>query len=319
MLKNKWLLTILIAVVVFAGIWRMQKGKSGQGAAISQEITPEIGNIKLSVVTTGIVEPQNRLEIKPSINGRIEEILVKEGVAVKKGDILAWMSSTERAALVDAATSQGEQTRQYWEEVYKKTPIISPIDGDVIVRSFQPGQTITTNEALVVLSDRLIVSAQFDETDIGRVKVGQRAVIRLDAYPGNQISGHVDHIAYESKVVSNVTIYDVDIVPEEVPAFFRSGMSTNVEVIEQSREGVLLIPLSAIQEGNGQKTVMARKKKGGRIEKRAIEVGLTDNSNAEVISGLSPADIVVVKDQRYVPVKRQETNSPFMPSRRRSQ
>jgi macrolide-specific efflux system membrane fusion protein len=286
---------------------------------ISQEISPEIGDIRLTVTTTGVVEPQNRLEIKPSISGRIEDILVKEGSAVKKGDILAWMSSTERAALVDAATSQGSQERQYWEDVYKRTPIISPIDGEVIVRSFEPGQTITTSEALLVLSDRLIVSAQFDETDIGRVKIGQKAVISLDAYPDNKIKGKVDHIAYESQLVNNVTIYDVDIVPEEVPEFFRSGMSANVEVIEKCRRDVLLIPVGAVQDKDGERYVLVKKKQANGIERRRIEVGLTDTNNAEVISGLAQTDIIIVNDQEYTPIQRQELGgSPFMPSRRRS-
>ncbi|MFH1776545.1 MAG: HlyD family efflux transporter periplasmic adaptor subunit [Candidatus Omnitrophota bacterium] len=320
MLKNKALLIISVGVVVLIGAGYFYKTQySTKKNTISQEISPEIGNIRLTVTTTGVVEPQNRLEIKPSIAGRIEEILVKEGSMVKKGEILAWMSSTERAALVDAATSQGDQARQYWEDVYKRTPIISPIDGEVIVRSFEPGQTITASEPLLVLSDRLIISAQFDETDIGRVQVGQKAVITLDAYPKNKIKGMVDHIAYESELVNNVTIYDVDIVPQEVPEFFRSGMSVNVEVIEKSRKEILLIPVGAIEDEEGKKYVMIKKKQGSGIEKRQIEVGLTDASNAEIISGISISDIVIVKDQKYSPIKKRETGTnPFMPSRRRN-
>lgn len=307
----------MVSVIVIGYFYKIQH--STKKDIITQEINPEIGNIRLAVTTTGVVEPQNRLEIKPSINGRIEEILVKEGSVVKKGDVLAWMSSTERAALVDAAASQGERTRQYWEDVYKKTPIISPIKGKVIVRSFEPGQTITTSEPLLVLSDLLIISAQFDETDIGRVKIGQKAIIILDAYPKNKIKAMVKHIAYESQLVNNVTIYDVDIVPQEVPEFFRSGMSANVEVIEKFLREVILIPVRAIRDEDGNRFVMIKKKQGNGIEKRQIQVGLTDTSNAEVLSGLSISDIVIVKDQKYFPIKRREAGTnPFMPSRRRS-
>ena len=317
MLKNKYFLIISIAVIFVFTLVLFNRGRNKDNGGVTQEISPYLGEISLTLTTTGVVEPQNRLEIKPSIGGRIEEILVKEGDKVKKGDILAWMSSTERAALVDAATSQTDQTRQYWEDVYKKTPIISPIDGEVIVRSFEPGQTIATTEPLLVLSDRLIVSAQFDETDIGRVKVGQDAVITLDAYPAIEIKGRVDHIAYESELVNNVNIYDVDILPQEVPEFFRSGMSANVEVIEKSRQGVLLIPIKAIEDDAGKKFVTI--KNGRRTERRQIEVGLTDSNNAEVVSGLTASDTVIVKDQKYLPLKRQEAGtSPFMPSRRRN-
>ncbi|MFH1061835.1 MAG: efflux RND transporter periplasmic adaptor subunit [Candidatus Omnitrophota bacterium] len=318
MLKNKLFLGVIISLVCLGSIGYFYKTKNSAAEnGLFQEINPEIGNIQLTVSTTGVVEPQNRLEIKPSISGRIEEILVQEGDGVKKGDILAWMSSTERAALIDAAISQGDQTRQYWEEVYKKTPIISPIDGKVIVRTFEPGQSITTSDALLVLSDRLIVKAQFDETDIGRVKIKQQASITLDAYPKDKIKGTVDHIAYESQLVNNVTIYDVDIVPLAVPEFFRSGMSANVEVIENSRTGVILIPLEAVRDEDGKKFVMIKKKQGKGSEKRQVKSGLTDINNAEIISGLTLADIVIIKDQKYVPKKQETGTNPFMPSRKK--
>ena len=84
--------------------------KSGSRANIKTDvINPSTGDVGVTVVTTGIVEPRNRLEIKPSISGRIEEILVNEGELIKKGDVLARMSSTERATLIDAARSQGEE------------------------------------------------------------------------------------------------------------------------------------------------------------------------------------------------------------------
>src|SRR5262249_40126931 len=149
------------------------------------------------------IQPQNRLEIKPPIGGRIEKILVEEGHIVKTGDILAIMSSTDRAALLDAARMQGAEALKSWDDVYKATPLLAPIDGEVIVKSVNPGQTVTPTDDVVVLSDRLIVQAQVDETDIGKVKLGQAAAISLDAYPKIHVRGTVDHIYYESKVVSN--------------------------------------------------------------------------------------------------------------------
>lgn len=92
----------------------------------------------------------------------------------------------------------------------------------MIVRAVEPGQTVTSVDAVIVLSDRLIVKAQVDETDIGRVKTGQKATVSLDAYPREEIGADVDHISYESKLVNNVTTYEVDILPGEVPAVFRT-------------------------------------------------------------------------------------------------
>lgn len=316
MFKTRSIAMIAIVALSLAMVFLFFRVRTNTNSqSTTEEVHPVVGDIKLTVITTGVVEPQNRLEIKPSINGRAEEILIKEGDKVKKGQILARMSSTERAALVDAARSQGDEALDYWEEVYKQTPIISPIDGEVIVRSIEPGQTVTTNDTLLVLSDRLIVNAQFDETDIGRVRVGQEAVIALDAYPNVKIKGIVDHIAYESQLINNVTIYDVEIVPRRVPPFFRSGMSANVEVVEKKREGAILIPVEAINRDQGITYVKVRKKPENTIEERVVEIGLSDEKSVEVVSGLTTEDILIVQD-KIVSLKKKPTGTnPFFPFR----
>ena len=311
--KMIFFLILLTVFLILFILWR--KGKPMQ-RVMTEIINPSIGDVVVTVTTTGIVEPQNRLEIKPSISGRIEEILVEEGDSVKKGDILAWMSSSERAALIDAERSQGEEALAYWEEVYKKTAIVSPIDGEVIVRAVEPGQTVTTADAVLVLSNRLVISAQFDETDIGRVRIGQTALIMLDAYPDIKIEGVVDHIAYESEIVNNVTIYDVDILPKEVPEILRSGMSVTVEVVEKASGGVITVPSNAIHYDGKRQFVLVKDKRGRTVERDVI-VGLNDDKNAEIISGLTSGDSIIVEDSLYLPSKKSSRTNPFMPSRKK--
>lgn len=278
-----------------------------------QTIQPKIGTIKKTITTTGTVNPQNRLEIKPPIAGRIEEILVSEGAFVHTGDILALMSSTDRAALLDAAMLKGTEEQAYWQEVYNTTPLIAPIDGTVIVRSVEPGQTITTTDAVIVLSDRLIIEADFDETDIGEIKIGQKAVISLDAYENVTIKATVDHIAYESELINNVNIYSVDIVPENVPDVFRSGMSANVEVITTEKQEVLTLPIEAVNERGGQNYVLIE----DAISKEAIEVsilvGIQDEENYEIISGLSQKNTVIAPTSKSFTLKKSNAGAnPFM-------
>lgn len=304
------LVIIVLAVFVLLSVRRNEF--SSQNCVKSKIINPIIGDIAVMITTTGVAEPRNRLEIKPSIGGRIDKVLVREGDCVKEGEILAWMSSTERAALVDAAQSQGKETLEYWEEVYKETPIISPIDGEVIVRSVEPGQTVTNSEAVMVLSDRLIVNAQFDETDIGRVKVGQKARIKLDAYPDIKLEGTVDHIAYESKTINNVTIYDVDILPEEIPEVMRSGMSVTADVIEKARNNVITIPLNALKY-KGNSVFVLVKMQQARVIEQFVTVGLNDEKNAEILEGISPEDNIIVQDDTYLLKRKSLGTSPFMP------
>ena len=314
--KGKYFIALALFVaflIVFISI----KKRGTKSEFTTSEIKSRVADIQIAVSTTGVVEPQNRLEMKPPINGRIEEVLVREGEKIKRGQILAWMSSTERAALLDAARAQSEEKVKYWEDVYKATPLISPIEGEVIVRAVEPGQTVISSDPVIVLSDRLIVSAQFDETDIGRIKIGQKAFITLDAYPGIKIEGVVDHIAYESELVSNVIIYNVDILPQQTPEFFRSGMSANVQVIEKAREDVVIIPLEAIYTEGGKTFVNAKKSSEAAPKKREVKIGLKDEKYAEVISGLTAEDIVVFRGQNYIPQKKKTGTNPFMPFRGR--
>ncbi|MDD5439819.1 MAG: HlyD family efflux transporter periplasmic adaptor subunit, partial [Candidatus Omnitrophica bacterium] len=279
---------------------------------------PELGSIQTVITSTATVQPQNRLEIKPPINGRIEQILVKEGETVKVGQILVWMSSTERAALLDAARARGAETLKYWEEVYKPTPLMAPIDGEVIVSKDEPGQVVTSGDAVVVLSDHLIVQAQVDETDIGKIRTGQKADISLDAYPQIKITGTVNHIYYESQVVNNVTIYQVDMMPDTVPDVFRSGMSATVSVVVEARDGVLTLPLAAVKRDKEGPYVLITREPGKEPVRRPVKCGLSDDKNIEIVSGLTADDKVLMITEKYKgPQASSQSTNPLSPFGRR--
>ncbi|MBL8013094.1 MAG: HlyD family efflux transporter periplasmic adaptor subunit [Candidatus Omnitrophica bacterium] len=313
--RKKWIgMIIVVLTVVVWWAWGHAKHASRQNE--QRIVSPHRGDIRKVVTTTGSLLPKNRLEIKPPVSGRLEQILVQEGDSVKAGQTIAWMSSTERAALLDAARGQGEESLKYWQEVYKPIPLIAPIDGEVIVGTIQPGQTLTTADPVVVLSDRLIVRAQVDETDIGRIQKGQKATISLDAYPDTRIDATVDHIYYESQVVNNVTIYKVDLLPSDVPVFFRSGMSANIEFVQESKENILVLPISAVQKKDGESFVLRRDSRG-KVEKRDVEIGLEDDRNVEIVSGVTEDDEIVLRTQKYSPPKASSGGNPMMPQRRK--
>lgn len=316
-MNKKWKIRLFVLIILAIGVFIIA-GKRKKPEVIIKEVIPVYGSISIFISTTGTVAPQNRLEIKPPINGRIEEILISEGQKIKTGRILAWMSSTERAALLDAARSKGEEEFLYWKDVYKAAPLISPINGEVIVRAVEPGQTVVSSDAIVVLSDRLIIKAQVDETDIGKVKLGQEAEISLDAYPQIKVNGTVDHISYESEIVNNVTIYKVDVLPEKIPDVFRSGMSANVEIVEKSRKDILLIPLEAVKTDNEGSFVFIRNKGMGKLIRRKVELGISDEKNIEVISGINLQDKIIIEEVKFTLSKKNNAGTnPFVPFGRR--
>ncbi|MFA5038662.1 MAG: HlyD family efflux transporter periplasmic adaptor subunit [Candidatus Omnitrophota bacterium] len=314
--NKKRILTLAILVLLPAVLMAAHflRKKPSPGAA--REVAPSLGTVNAVISTTGTVLPKNRLEIKPPVNGRIEKVLVREGEAVKTGRILAWMSSTERAALLDNARGQGPEAVKYWEEAYKPIPLSAPIDGEVIVATTQPGQTVTTQDPVVVLSDHLIVRAQVDETDIGKIRPGQAALITLDAYPETKIKADVEHIYYESETVNNVTVYKVDLKPEKILAFFRSGMNATVDFVEQGKPGALLVPREAVQVSKGLAFVWVSPGPGQEPVQRSVEIGLSDDQHTEILSGLSQDDIVVIKSKTSRS-SAAGTSNPFMPGRRR--
>lgn len=311
--KLRNFLVVVLIIALSACLWWILRKKDTD---VFKEYTISRKDVIVSILTTGTVSPENRVEIKPPVAGRIEQVLVIEGQKVRKGQVLAWLSSSERAALIDSARARGPEELKEWESLYKPTPIIAPISGTIILRSVESGQSFTTNEAVLVMSDRLTVKALFDETDLAKVKTGQQAEIRLDAYPQDTIQAKVGRIAYEAKTTSNVTTYTVDINPDVVPEFMRSGMTANISVRVDGKENVPVIENSILRYVDGEPFTLIR-----RPDKRVIEIplklGLTDGRVSEVIEGVNEGEVVLEKIVVKSGMESAGTN-PFGPPQRRT-
>lgn len=248
------------------------------------------GDILAEVTSSATITPENKLEIKPPIAGRAETVLVDIGQEVKRGQPLAMMSSSERAALLDAARAKGPKEVAFWEDVYKTAPLVAPIDGVIISRTLVPGQVVTTSDVAFIMSDRLIAKADMDETDLAKIHMGQSAVVTLDSYPDQKIEGEVSKIAYNSTTTNNVTTYPVDVTMKNIPEFARSGMTANVGFMQEGKTNVLILPADAIGPDN---TVQLAAEVGGVEESRKIVTGLSDGKNVEIKEGLAEGDRVI--------------------------
>ncbi len=317
--KGKGCVVFVILLAAAVGIALLAKQCNTEEEAEQyqfERVEAELGTVQTTIDTIGEVQPQNRLAVTPPINGRIDEILVDEGDTVVRGQILARLSSTERAALLDAATAQGDEALAHWQDVYKPTPLIAPIDGQVIVRGMEPGQTVSPATPIIVISDRLIVRGFVDETDIGQVRTGQTATVTLDAYPHVIVNGIVDHISYEARVINNVVVYEVEIVPDEVPDVFRSGMSAALAVVDRRSENVCCIPIDAVEyDEEGAFVRIAGDAEEGTLHR--VQVGLTDGINAEITEGLKSGDMLVVRREVFALSEKKTAKNPFMPSRKK--
>lgn len=301
---------VVLFLLVGVGTWALVKPASTKAPNYS-EIIVELRDIATKIEATGTVQPENRLEIKPPVAGRIDEVLVNEGDRVKKGSVLAWMSSTERAALLDAAASQGSDEVKNWKEIYKATPILAPISGTIISRKVESGQSFNLQDPILVMADRLLIKATLDETDLAQIRKSQAARIVLDAYTNDPIDGEVSAIAYEATKVNNVTTYQVSVLPKSVPTYLRSGMTASIDFIGETRTQVLAVPTEAIRFKNGKSLVLFGEKLSP--SEKEITTGKSDGKFTEVLSGLNASEVVYLEN---LDIKdRAEGSNPFMPSR----
>jgi macrolide-specific efflux system membrane fusion protein len=247
----------------------------------------ERGPLRVTLRESAVVVPEHRLTVTPPIPGRIDAINVANGVAVKQGQVLAWISSTDRAALMDSARAAGGKEVKFWEDIYKPAPLIAPLDGHIISTAVVPGQVVVTAQTVFTMSDHLIVQAAVDETDLDQVWLNQKTDITFDSFPDAQLTGKVHEIAYDATTVNNVTTYTVNIYLDSTPAYIRSGISANVFLNISDRKNVLLVPSDAITP-DGEILVAEEKDKPPVPHK--ITVGATDGTFTEVVSGVNEGD-----------------------------
>lgn len=284
-----------------AGGWAYLNQGGRGGEREPRWIEAKAGPVEDAVEATGSVTAFNRIEIRAPIGGRVDELLVDEGDAVKAGRTVAWMSSNDRAAILDAARARGPEELKKWQDSYKATPIVAPLSGAVILRNVVVGETVGSGTVFLAVADELIVLAQVDESDIGRLKVGMEARIVLDAYPGSPVPGKVFDILYEGKNVQSVITYGVKVRPRRVPDFFRSQMTANVTFIIGRKDRAVLVPAGAVTSGQeGARLVMVRGPEGKPVP-RTVSTGLEVGDRVEIVSGLEAGENVLLARGRYVP------------------
>jgi len=301
----------LLALVLIGSGWGYYSFNKKKNEAVTYKILPiKKGDLEVTILSTGTVQPENRLEIKAPVAGRMDKIFIREGEKVRKGQTIASMSSTERAAMLDAARAKGTEEYKKWSELYLSTPIMAPISGTIILRNVEPGQTFTTTDAIFTMSDRLTVKAQVDETDIAQVKIKQDAHIVLDAYPGKIINAHADKIAFDSKTVNSVTTYIVDVLPTNPPDYMRSGMTANITFFVESKKQILLVPNEALKVERGQ-TVIAVQGPDGQPKNREIQLGVSDGKFSEVLDGVQEGEVAMVPEVKLN--REKKGTNPFSP------
>ena len=236
---------------------------------------------------------------------------------------------TARESVNKAATNLGYAT------------ITSPIDGVVLSKSVEEGQTVAasfnTPELFTIAQDltNMQVIADIDEADIGEVKEGQRATFTVDAYPDDVFSGVVKQVRQEATTESNVVTYQVVISAPNANLKLKPGLTANVTIFTKEVKNVLSVPSKALKftpnekmltDGQSIQDVPAPNKvwtlEDGVFKAHKVEVGLTNGITTEITSGLKAGQKVVTEFQiggGDEPAEGAKNNNPFMPKPRSSQ
>ncbi|WP_320052920.1 efflux RND transporter periplasmic adaptor subunit [uncultured Acetobacteroides sp.] len=213
--------------------------------------------------------------------------------------------------------------------------ICSPIDGVVLSRAVDEGQTVAasfnTPTLFTIANDleKMRVIANVDEADIGEVKAGQRVTFTVDAFPDDVFNGEVTQVRLESTTVSNVVTYKVVVNAPNPELKLKPGLTANITIITSEKNNILVVPSKAFRfnpnEGAPGKTnpaadvknIWVKTAKG--ISPQKVKVGITDGVSTEIVSGLREGDAVAVSvlsgNEKSVTGGEQKESSPFMPKR----
>ena len=213
--------------------------------------------------------------------------------------------------------------------------ITSPIDGVILSKSVEEGQTVAasfnTPELFVIAQDLtdMRVIADIDEADIGGVKEGQRVSFTVDAYPDDTFEGHVTQVRQEATTESNVVTYEVVISAPNADLKLKPGLTANVTIFTLEKENVLTVPSKALrfmpteavlQKGESIEDCEGAHKlwtKEGNVYKaHKVETGTTNGVLTEIVSGIAPntevlADFDISGGEMAMP--EQQAGNPFMP------
>ncbi len=179
--------------------------------------------------------------------------------------------------------------------------IRAPISGVIASVSTQEGETVAAGLTAptfvtIIDLDRLQVDAFVDETDIGKVKVGQKAIFTVDTYPNKDFQGIVRAIYPKAIIQENVVNYDVVIeIISPIKNLLRPDMTASVTIYQKERS-VLMIPQKVIKREAGKKFVMV-KIPDGTLQRKIVETGIRDGNDIEIVSGLDEKDAVVIKNK----------------------
>lgn len=312
--------------VLDIGITVKNTGGLNEGMKANAQITIEGQVIKS--VDENTFEYINKQIVKSPINAEVKSIYINQNQYVEKGQTLLVLSNNDlekqKKQLEIKMEDLQSQLKSAKEELQKYV-ITAPIDGIISDMNIKENDTITIGQPICTLFDNnnLVFTVNIDELDITNIKIGQKVDIKVDALPETSkkpISGMVKEISEKGNTQGSVTTYPV-VISFKNNSNIKIGMNADAEIIINEKNDVLILPIEAVQKKDNKYYVYLKENKPsseknkssaskkdsnakdefgvsmsyykGSTEKE-VKVGINDDKNIEILSGLKEGDVVVL-------------------------
>lgn len=287
---------------------------------------------QLNTAKTQLATAQSQLNYQTANYKRYKTLFEKGLVAADDFDNakLSYTQAKEQVVSAKEEVQRAQTNLGY-------ATITSPIDGVVLSKSVEEGQTVaasfSTPELFTIAQDltNMQVVADVDEADIGDVKEGERVTFTVDAYPDDTFEGEVKQVRQEATTTNNVVTYEVVISAPNADLKLKPGLTANVTIYTAERKGVLSVPSKALRFTPQKETVgkmkivdvaNAKNKvwtiEGNSIVAHKVNIGMTDGTNTQIVGGIAEGTNVVTGlnvtgGEEKMPMEAQGEKSPFAP------
>ncbi|MBP9801679.1 MAG: efflux RND transporter periplasmic adaptor subunit [Candidatus Moranbacteria bacterium] len=321
---------IIVGIILLAGIggiWYWWQSRPPKALWVSEPVVK--GDVRETVSVVGRLEPNSYADLSFLATGMVDKILVAQGAAIQKGDIVAVLDTTvlqsegrkaavalsiaeeneklarrswddlspEEKAVKKLTTKQArENIRTIWAEK-KKSSLVAPIDGTLSKLDVRIGETVTLGKVIGRVSgaEDFLLKADVPEADIDKVVPGKEAEITFDALSSDEkFVAKVTSIEPSSTVIQDVIYYTVTFGLQGQDARLKEGMSANIDVMISQRKQVLMVPYRSLGREGGRVFVEIANDSISS-ERRFIETGVEgDDGSTEVLSGIREGERVIV-------------------------
>jgi len=216
------------------------------------------------------------------------------------------ISATSKLKQAEAQVAQAQALLDEKEKEYRNSTIVSPIDGMVLSRDVEVGSAVSSilvlgSSATLVMTlgdiREVYVKGKVDESDIGKVYLGQPARIKVESYKDRTFSGKVTKISPMGVEKDNVTTFEVRVSIDNSKGELKSQMTANAEILLEEHKGILMVPEGALIYDKDRKASVEVPDPNAKDGKKKVEVsvGISNGSKTELLSGLKEGQEVILQ------------------------